>query len=200
MHIVGLTGGIATGKSNISGVLKSLGAHVWDADEASRRVAEPGRKGYEAMKENFGELLFDPDGALNRNRAAEYFFADKARLDKLNSILHPIIIDDMTEQLKTWHKDGVNFCFLDAPLLFEAGVDKYCDEIWVASCGVDEQIRRVLARDEISYEDAKKRIEVQMPDDEKRELASRIIDTSGDISDTNAFIKVLYEELKDEFD
>ena len=200
MHIVGLTGGIATGKSNISSVLKSLGAHVWDADEASRRVVEPGQKGNEAVKENFGELLFHPNGTLNRKRTAEYFFADKARLDKLNALLHPIIIEDMTAQLKAWHNEGVNFCFLDAPLLFEAGVDKYCDEIWLASCGTDEQIRRVLARDEISYEDAKKRIEVQMPDEEKRSLASRVIDTSGDIADTNAFIKVLYEELKDEFD
>jgi dephospho-CoA kinase len=199
MHIVGLTGGIATGKSNISNVLKSQGAYIWDADEASRRVVEPDAPGYIAMKENFGELIFNPDGTLNRERSAEYFFADKARLNKLNSILHPIIIDDMISQLKQWQTQGVKFCFIDAPLLFEAGVDKYCDEIWVASCGVDEQIRRVLARDEISYEDAQKRIEVQMPDAEKRKRASRVIDTSGDINDTNAFIKVLYEELQDEF-
>ena len=200
MHVVGLTGGIATGKSNISNVLKLQGAYVWDADEASRRVVEPGEKGYKAIKEKFGELLFDPDGTLNRERTAEYFFTDKARIDSLNAILHPIIIDDMIAQLKVWHNQGIKFCFLDAPLLFEAGVDKYCDEIWVASCGMDEQIRRVLARDEISYDDARKRIEVQMPDAEKRARASRIIDTSGDIADTNAFVKVLYEELKDEFD
>jgi len=199
MHVVGITGGIATGKSNISNVLKSLGAHVWDADEASRRVAEPGQKGYISMRDNFGELIFNPDGTLNRERAAKFFFADKDRLSELNSILHPVIIDDMIEQLKIWHEEGINFCFLDAPLLFEASVDKYCDEIWVASCGVDEQIRRVLVRDEISHEDAQKRIEVQMPDDEKRKRASRVIDTAADISDTNAYIKVLYEELSDEF-
>ncbi len=199
MHIIGLTGGIATGKSNISNVLKSLGAYVWDADEASRRVVEPGEAGLAAMKENFGELIFNPDGTLSRERAAEYFFADKARLDKLNAILHPIIIDDMIAQLKVWHKDDIKFCFLDAPLLFEAGVEKYCDEVWVASCGIDEQIRRVLARDQISYDDALKRIKVQMTDEEKRKRASRVIDTSGDINDTNAFVKVLYEELQDEF-
>ena len=151
------------------------------------------------MHDNFGELIFNTDGTLNRQRAAEYFFSDKARVDKLNSILHPIIIDDMIAQLKVWHKEGIKFCFLDAPLLFEAGIDKYCDEVWVASCGVDEQVRRVLARDEISYEDAEKRISVQMPDAEKRKLASRIIDTSGDIEDTNEYIKVLYEELKHEY-
>ena len=199
MHIVGLTGGIATGKTNISNVLKSQGAYVWDADESSRRVVEPGEAGYEAMKKNFGELIFNPDGTLNRKRAAEYFFADKARLDTLNATLHPIIIEDMIEQLKVWHKDGVNVCFLDAPLLFEAGIDKYCDEVWVASCGVDEQIRRLLARDDISYEDALGRIKVQMPDAEKRERASRVIDTAGDIEDTNEFVKILYEELQDEF-
>ena len=199
MHIVGLTGGIATGKTNISNVLKSQGAYVWDADEASRRVVEPGEKGYEAMKKNFGDLIFNSDGTLNRKRAAKYFFADKERLDALNATLHPIIIEDMIEQLKIWHKDGVRFCFLDAPLLFEAGIDKYCDEIWVASCGVDEQIRRLLARDDISYEDALGRIKVQMPDAQKRERASRVIETAGDIEDTNAFIKTLYEELSDEF-
>ncbi len=200
MHVIGLTGGIATGKSNISNVLKSMGAHVWDADEASRRVVEPGEKGYQAMKKNFGDLIFNPDGTLNRERSAEYFFADKERLDKLNAILHPVIIDDMISQLKVWHEQDVKFCFLDAPLLFEAGVDKYCDEIWVASCGIDEQIRRVLARDEISYKDALKRIEVQMPDSEKRSRASRVIDTAGDINETNSFVKILFEELQDEFD
>ncbi len=199
MHIIGLTGGIATGKTNISNVLKSQGAHVWDADEASRRVVEPGREGLKAMRASFGELIFNSDGTLNRERAAKYFFADKQRLDKLNAILHPIIIDDMISQLKVWHKEGVKFCFIDAPLLFEAGIEKYCDEVWAASCGVDEQIKRVLARDEISYEDAKKRIEVQMPDSEKRMRASRVIDTSGSIIATNKLVKTLYEELKDEF-
>ena len=199
MHIVGLTGGIATGKSNISNILKAQGAYVWDADEASRRVVEPGMAGFIAMHENFGELIFNADGSLNRERAAEFFFSDKERLNKLNSILHPIIIDDMIAQLKLWQSEGIRFCFLDAPLLFEAGIDKYCDEVWVASCGIDEQIRRVLERDDITREDAMKRIEVQMPDAQKRSLAARVIDTSGNIEDTNAFVKVLYEELEDEF-
>ena len=131
MHIVGLTGGIATGKTNISNVLKSCGAYVWDADEASRRVVEPGQKGYVAMHANFGELIFNPDGTLNRERAAEYFFSDKARLDKLNSVLHPIIIDDMIDRLKVWQEEGVKFCFLDAPLLFEAG----CGQVLRRSLG-----------------------------------------------------------------
>ena len=198
MYIVGLTGGIATGKSNISKVLKAEGAYVWDADEASRKVVAPGNKGYTAMHENFGDMIFNNDGTLNRERAAKFFFSNKQQLDKLNSILHPIIIEDMIEQMKIWHNDGIKLCFLDAPLLLETGIDKYCDEVWVASCGIDEQIRRVLKRDEISYEDAKKRIAVQMSDSRKRAMATRVIDTLGDIKDTNNFIRTLYEELVNE--
>ncbi|MCK5128761.1 MAG: dephospho-CoA kinase [Clostridiales bacterium] len=199
MYIVGLTGGIATGKSNISRVLKEQGAHVWEADEASRKVVEPSQKGFIAMHENFGDLIFNTDGTLNRERAAKYFFSNKDQLDKLNSILHPIIIDDMIEQVKVWYKKDVELCFIDAPLLFEVSMEKYCDEVWVASCGVDEQIRRVLKRDEISLEDAKKRIDVQMSDKEKRKRATRVIDTSGAIEVTNEYITTLYEELIDEY-
>ena len=198
MYIVGLTGGIATGKSNISKVLGSLGAYVWDADEASRKVVMPSQKGYVAMHENFGDLIFNADGNLNRERAAKYFFSNKQQLDKLNSILHPIIIEDMIEQMKKWHAKDIKLCFIDAPLLFEVGIEKYCDEVWVASCGIDKQIARVLKRDEISYEDAKKRINVQMSDSLKRTKATRVIDTSGDIKITNEYIKNIYEELIDE--
>jgi dephospho-CoA kinase len=199
MYIVGLTGGIATGKSNISNVLKSQGAKVWDADKASRKVVLPGEKGYFTMRDNFGDQIFNDDGTLNREEAAKFFFSNKEHLDKLNSLLHPIIIDDMIDQVKVWHNEGVKLCFLDAPLLFESKVDKYCDEIWVASCGVDEQIRRVVERDEISFADAAARINVQMSDDLKRKMASRVIDTSGDINKTNEYVKVLYEELADEY-
>ncbi len=197
MHIVGLTGGIATGKSNISSVLSSLGAYVWDADEVSRKIIEPNNKGYIAMHKNYGDLIFNKDGTLNRQRAAKYFFSNKAQLDKLNSILHPIIIDDMIEQMKVWHLDGIRLCFLDAPLLFEVGMEKYCDEVWLASCGIDNQIKRMLVRDEISHEDAVKRISVQMSDSIKRSKASRIIDTSGDIKKTDEYVKNLYKELID---
>lgn len=199
MYIVGLTGGIATGKSNISNVLKSQGAKVWDADQASRKVVLPGEKGYTAMHENYGDLIFNDDGTLNRQEAAKYFFSSKEHLDKLNSLLHPIIIEDMIEQLKIWHNEDIKICFLDAPLLFETKLEKYCDETWVASCGMDEQLCRVVERDEISFADAAARINVQMSDELKRSMATRVIDTSGEINRTNEYVKVLYEELVDEY-
>jgi dephospho-CoA kinase len=194
LFIIGLTGGIGTGKSKASAFLKSLGAAVWDADQASRTVVEPGQEGWKAIRKAFGAEYFDSAGNLMRKKLADRIFNSKRDREKLNALLHPAIIDDMHRWLARCSGEGTAVAVIDAPLLLESGIDKFADEVWVLSCGVDEQVQRVMARG-ISREEAIKRVESQMSDSERRSRAQRVIDTSGPIEDTRRFLKALYDEV-----
>ncbi len=196
MHIIGLTGGIGTGKSAASSYLKELGASVWDADQAARTVVQQGQEGWKAIRREFGAEYFDSTGNLLRKKLADKIFSDEAARDKLNALLHPVILDDMARFLDRSQRDGASIVVLDAPLLFESGADRAADEVWVTSCGVDEQVHRVMERG-VSREEAERMVEAQMPDRERRARARRVIDTSGSVDDTRRYLKALYEELQE---
>jgi len=198
MYVLGLTGGIATGKSNVSKTLRLCGAKLWDADKASREVVKPGQPGNLALRQIFGDTFFKPDGTLKRRELAQYVFGDVDKLRKLNSTLHPAIIFDLHEHLKHWRAEGVPLVVVDAALLFETGIDELCDEVWMTACGPDMQIDRLMSRDHLEYEQAVVRIEAQMVDEERRQRVQRVIDTSGPLEETQRFVRVLYEELMDE--
>jgi dephospho-CoA kinase len=196
MYIIGLTGGIGTGKSTASAYLKSLGANVWDADKAARTVVEQGQEGWKAIRRVFGAEYFDSTGNLLRQKLADTIFNDDEAREKLNGLLHPAIIDDMVRWLLRCKEENVTMAVIDAPLLFESGIDSYADEVWVLSCGVDEQVRRVMARG-VDMDGAINRVESQMSDGERRRRARRIIDTSNTVEDTQRQLKALYEEAMD---
>ncbi len=196
MRIIGLTGGIGTGKSTASSYLIELGAAVWDADRAARTVVQQGQEGWKAIRREFGATYFDSAGNLLRKKMADTIFSDEAAREKLNALLHPAILDDMARFLDRCHREGEAVVVLDAALLFESGADKAADEVWVTSCGVDEQVRRVMERG-VSREDAERMVEAQMPDRERRARAQRVIDTSGPVEDTRRYLKALYDELRE---
>jgi dephospho-CoA kinase len=200
MKVIGLTGGIATGKSTASRTLKSLGATVWDADQTARDVVRPGQPGFAALKKEFGDDIFGPDGQLDRRVLAQRVFGKPQEVLRLNHTLHPIILMDLVEKLKLWRAQGVKVVIVDAPLLFESGADVGCDEIWVLSCGEDEQLRRVIERDGLSEAEAVARLEAQMSDAQRRAKATRIIDTSGSEADTQRAITAYYEELLEDLE
>ncbi len=200
MIVIGLTGGIGTGKTHAAKVLKKAGAMLWDADRVAREVVKPHKEGWKCIKETFGNQFFRGDSTLDRRAIAEVVFNDKEQIEKLNAALHPVIISDMKTKLERWEKQGVKLAVVDAPLLLETGIDAFCDQVWVVSCGVDEQRRRIMERDGLSAEDAVKRIEAQMSDHERRQRADRVIDTLGNIKDTERLLKTLYEEIIDEMD
>ena len=195
MKVIGLTGGIATGKSTASRTLKAMGATVWDADQVARDVVRPRQPGFVALKKEFGEDIFGSDGRLDRQVLAQRVFGKPEEIARLNQVLHPIILMDLVEKLKAWRAQGVKVVIVDAPLLFESGADAGCDEIWVLSCGEDEQLRRVMERDGLTEAEAVQRLEAQLSDAERRSRATRIIDTSGDEEDTQRAITAYYEEL-----
>lgn len=196
MVTIGLTGGIATGKSTASAYLKELGARVWDADQVAHDIVEPGRAGWRAIRAAFGDEYFDKDGKLLRDKMAQRIFDDEATRSKLNGLMHPAILEDMDECLRQARADGVGVAVVDAPLLLESGADSRCDAVWVLSCGVDEQLRRLLERG-LQPEDAQKRLNAQLSDTERRRRANRVIDTSGSLEDTRRQLCALYEEALD---
>lgn len=196
MVVIGLTGGIGTGKSTASAYLKELGASVWDADLVARQVVEPGRAGAGAIRQTFGAEYFDAEGNLLREKLASRIFNDPDAREQLNALLHPAILADMDEWIARSRVGGVALAVVDAPLLFETGIDKKVDEVWVVSCGVDEQVRRMMERG-LDYEAAMKRIEAQMSDRERRARARRVIDTNCPVEDTRRMLQALYQEVLD---
>lgn len=198
MYVLGLTGGIATGKSTISKVMARRGLPIWDADAAAREVVKPGRAGNDALRLAFGKAFFREDGTLRRKALAQHVFGDVEKLRRLNEAVHPAIFEDMKQHAARWQKEGAPLIVLDVPLLFETGMDRYCDEVWVASCGVDAQIDRMLERDGLDEAEAQRRLEAQMPDAERRARAQRVIDTSGPQEDTARFVNVLLDETLEE--
>jgi len=200
MRVIGLTGGIATGKSTASKTLRALGATIWDADQTSRDVVRPGEAGFIALKKEFGEDIFGRDGQLDRRVLAQRVFGKPEEVLRLNKTLHPIILMDLAEKLKAWRAQGVKVVIVDCPLLFESGADVACDQVWVLSCGEDEQVRRVMERDGLTQAEAVQRLEAQMSDAERRSRATRVIDTSSDEASTQRAVTAYYEEVLEEED
>jgi len=198
IYIIGLTGGIATGKSTVSKILKQAGIKVIDADIIAREILEPYKEGWYEVVGYFGNDYVNEDFTIKRNELADRIFNNAEDLVKINSLLHPIIIDKIKEKVKDYEKAGVKIVFIDAPLLFETGIDEDCDEVWLLVCGIDEQIARVMKRDNLTYEQAAKIINNQMSDAEKRVKATKVIDTSDSLEITIRHIKVLLEEILDE--
>ncbi|MGI5878077.1 MAG: dephospho-CoA kinase [Christensenellales bacterium] len=197
MIVIGLTGGIASGKTTAAEVLRRLGARVWDADEAARDAVRPGTEGYRALRARYAPGFFMPDGALDRRKLAQYVFGHPERVAELNRTLHPYILADMRERLRAFEDEGAAVAVIDVPLLFETGLDREVDEVWVVSCGEDAQRERMLRRG-YTLEEADARIAAQMPDAERRRRADRVIDTSGPKDDTARYIEGLYLDMMEE--
>lgn len=185
MVVVGLTGGIASGKSTVSNYLKKMGAAIIDADLLARQVVEPGEKPWQKIKEDFGNQVLNPNGTLNRKRLAEIIFNDGERRKALNEIIHPEVIKKTLEMIDLYKKEGqVPLIVIDAPLLIEAGMDTLVDEIWIVVINEELQVQRLMARDNISREGALQRLRAQIPTKDKLKYAHRIIDNSLNLEHT----------------
>ncbi len=173
-YVIGLTGGIACGKSNISRSLKEAGVPVIDADEISRSLTASGGPALPAIREKWGEKVFDGE-ELNRRALSDIVFSDPAARDDLNAIIHPMVLREIHRQMD--ETDGP--VVMDVPLLYEVGMDAWCQEIWCAYAPQKEQVRRVRKRGQITWAEALRRIHSQMPVMEKRRRADHVIRTTG---------------------
>jgi len=193
MKVIGVTGGIACGKSTLCNTLRELGAKVWDADAASRELTAPHGKALPAIRQTFGDGVFFPDGTLNRKALGAIVFTDESARQRLNGIVHPLVYEDMEAFLR--ENSGEQAVFLDVPLLFETGYDKRCDEVWCAWLPPQTQLERLMARDGLTQEEALARISSQMPLAEKAARSTHLIDTSGSIEESAQKLKNLYNKV-----
>ncbi|MGI6005716.1 MAG: dephospho-CoA kinase [Christensenellales bacterium] len=194
--VIGLTGGIASGKSTAAEHLKRRGAWVLDADEVSRRVVERGTAGHAAILRAFGEEFFTESGELDRKKLGRHVFARPGELEKLNDILHPLILEAIRGDVRAARDAGEKLIVVVMPLLLECGAQHLVDEVWSISVSEDMQVRRLMQRDAFTREEALRRIRAQMPEEERRKQSHRIIDNSGDAA---AMLRELDRLLKEEY-
>ncbi len=193
---IGLTGSIGVGKSFVAGVLAELGCHVLDADQAAREVVAPGSAGLSAVVGAFGNGVLQKDGTLDRQQLGSLIFDDQNKRQLLNSILHPYILALQDEQLREWEAlDPEGIGVVDAALMIESGGFKRFDKLIVVHCRPEVQIKRLMARDNLTREEAQKRIDAQMPQEVKRKFADYLIDTSEGFESVRKRTDEVYEEL-----
>ena len=190
--VIGLTGGIASGKSTISSMLKELGASIVDADLIARSVVQKGEKAYNEIVQYFGEKILMPNGEINRKKLGHIVFSDHAKLEKLSSITHPQIINKIKEKVEEYRSEGAKVIVIDAAILIESGLNSYCDSIWLVSVDKEIQLSRLMERDKFAYIDALNRINAQYSIEEKVQFADVIIDNSKPIEEVKKKIKELW--------
>jgi len=192
MRIIGLTGGIACGKSNVSAALSALGAVIVDGDLLSRELTAPGGRALPDIRAAFGDGVFHPDGTLNRRGLGAVIFGDDDKRAMLDNIMQPLLRALIAQRIDQARQQGAALCVLDMPLLYEAGLDALCDRVWCVYIPQETQLERLMARDGFTREEALARLRSQMPAAEKAAKAHVVIDTGGSIEYTKAMIPELY--------
>ena len=189
--VLGLTGGIGSGKSAVSAMFEELGIQVVDADIVAREVVKPGSVGLTKITAHFGDEILTTDGSLDRAKLRAIIFANESQKQWLNNLLHPLIRESMLSQLKQATSEYV---ILVAPLLFENGLEKYCNHTLLIDVPVDVQITRTTARDNVSVELAKQIIASQMSRADKQQKAADILDNNRPLEEVKTDAQKLHEK------
>ncbi len=198
MQVIGLTGGIATGKSTVSAILENAGALIIDADRIAREAVKKGQPAYREIVEHFGETVLLPDGEINRSVLGDIIFNAPGKKQLLNKIVHPYVRKETHRQLQQIGRTEPNaIVILDIPLLIEAEMDKNLSEVIVVYVPEHIQIERLVQRDGISEADALARVRSQMPIEEKKEKATIVVDNSGSKENTRRQTLKIFQRLKD---
>ncbi|MSV34621.1 MAG: dephospho-CoA kinase [Bryobacterales bacterium] len=193
---VGLTGGLASGKSFVGKTLGGLGCLVIRNDEIGHQVIEPGGEAYADVVQEFGRGILNPDGSIDRRKLAALVFRDPERLAKLNALVHPPVrarTRQLLEAYEASHPHGV--AVVEAAILIETGSYRDYEKLLVAVCSVEQQIQRALARDGVTREEVLERLSRQMPLEEKIKYADYLVDTSGTKEQTQARVRAIHETL-----
>ena len=192
MFVLGITGGIGSGKSTVSGILREKGLLVLDADEISRNVTEPGGKAIPAIVEKFGARAVNASGVMNRKAVSSIVFSDKKKLDELSSIVHQYVFEEMEDRLQKEREKGTKCVVLDVPIPVRKFTDM-CDQIWLVTCDDEVRLAR-LAKRGLDKDEAKRRIDMQMTDDEYCSLGDFSIDNSWDMDSLNDKVNTLIRD------
>jgi dephospho-CoA kinase len=193
--VIGLTGGIASGKSTVSAKLKQLGAAIIDADLLSREVVSKGEIAYNRIVQCFGENILLPSGQINRKRLGSIVFSDKEKLALLNSITHPEIINKVKDRIQELKAAGEKVIVVDAAILIEMGLYKYMDSVWVVTVDKETQIKRLIERDRYDYRESENRINSQFTNDVRRKYADVIIDNNNSMEEVEKRLEELWHNI-----
>ncbi len=197
MLIVGLTGGIASGKTTVAQVMKEEGATLIDADQIARELVQPHRPAWDELVRSFGREILLEDGSIDRKKLAERVFADPDQRKRLNQILHPMITEEIERRIREiGQKDPEAIAVIDAPLLIEVGYHRKVDKLIVVISTQTEQIERLKVRDGINSEEALKILHSQMPIEEKAKLADFVIRNEGSVAEIRKTTKEVFQEIK----
>lgn len=197
MLIVGLTGGVASGKTVVSKVFREEGALIIDLDQVARDMVQPHRPAYDDLIKAFGKGILYEDGSINRKKLASMVFANPNQRERLNQILHPRIKDEIDQRIRAiGQKDPQAIVVIDAPLLIERGEHKEVDQLVVVTSSKKRQIQRLIQRDGISEKEALMRISSQMPLEEKVKWADFVIRNDGSLQETKRRAKEIFKKLK----
>ena len=193
---LGLTGGIASGKSAVAAMLREMGFPVLDADSASHKLMEPGQAAHQEILKAFGREIADASGRIDRAKLAAIVFADLGKRKQLNAILHPRVEQVVFRQFEEWQNNGVrDAAFVEAALLVEAGMDKKLDGLVVAWCEPAQQLERLVARG-MSEAEARRRMAAQLPLEEKLKHATEKINCSGTLQETRGQVQAMAVKLR----
>lgn len=196
MIVVGLTGGIASGKSTVSDMFCELGARLIDYDILAREVVEPGQKAWKAIVEEFGPEVLNEDSSINREKLGQIVFDNPDKLQRLNQIVHPAVFEEADRRVQEFAETNPDAMIIkDIPLLIETGIqNNKVDKVVVVAASMENRLQRLMDRG-LTKTDAKKRIATQMPTREKVEFADFVIDNDGSVTDTNTQVKQIYDTL-----
>src|SRR6266852_2012374 len=194
MKLVGLTGGVGSGKSTVAEMMRDLGAQVVDADEAAHAVYEPGSPGFDAVVREFGAEYVD-GGRIDRSRLGELVFHDDDARRRLNSIVHPLVREWMAQHTAEAAERGAEVVVQDVPLLFENGLERLFSTVVLVYAPEEVQVERLVSGRGYTPERARAMIAAQMPIENKRGLAHHVINNSGSIDETKAQVKAVWRQL-----
>jgi dephospho-CoA kinase len=193
---IGLTGGIASGKSAVAAILRELGFPVLDADSVAHKLMEPGQPAHDEILQTFGAEFDDASGKIDRPKLAALVFADPTKLKQLNAILHPRVDQAVFAQFEEWQRSGVrDAAFVEAALLIEAGIAKKLDGLIVAWSENEQQVERMRARG-MNETEAKRRMAAQLPLEEKLRQATYTVDCSGSLEETRAQVQAIAAKIR----
>ncbi len=198
MKVIGLTGGIASGKSTVSRLMREKGIPVICADELARGVVEPGKSAYKKILKEFGKEILHPDKTLNRPKLALLVFSSPKKLKTLNSLIHPAIIQEMKKEIERFRKKKEKKIILDIPLLFEEGLDKLCDKVIIVYVPEKIQRERLKKRENLSDQEITSRLKSQMPIEEKKKRGHYTIDNNVSLIETKEQIEKMIQRLQKE--
>ncbi|AZB43893.1 dephospho-CoA kinase [Bacillus sp. FJAT-42376] len=194
--VIGLTGGIASGKSTVSSILKEYGFPIIDADILAKEAVDPGMPAYTQIVEAFGDSILQNDGSIDRAKLGSLIFGDSEKRKVLNGIVHPQVRQEMVRQRDEYIQQGKKAVILDIPLLFESKLTHFADKILLVYVTPDVQVNRLMKRNQYNEKEARQRIDSQMPLEEKKHLADEVLYNNGTVEETKNQLSAIMDKWK----